>query len=1004
MNILAAKIAQLEALRPTFGDAWVDAQIAELRAPTAQQHMQASQGGSIAGAGQASAGGDVRDSALGTGNLVLHNLTIEAGGTLTIGALPADLPPQPETLRQALASYLRTLLERYRFLALQGLGAGGAQQMRVELNAVFISLRTNVTIGEAASLFGEDIRGGTQRVLRRPQSQEKLAGTELRQWLDELLNDDERAQLLSALGSAQSGSRTGDEKLERIKQRLLRPRTALELIRHYPALVLLGDPGSGKTTVLRHLAMGFAFARLQAAEGAEMAVEPELAWRGALPMPILIQLRRFAAELAGPPADAGPLLGHVERLLAGDRHDALARHLLARLEDGSVLLMCDGLDEVADETRRAWAAQAVALFQSRFPRSRIVLTSRVYAYREPCLLPPPFQVATLQPLEPPAQDDFIARWYSAALLHGSGLASAEQAQAAEEKTRDLIAALERRERLREIAGNPLLLTMIALVHQHRLRLPQQRAELYKECLLLLLEQWEQLRGDGGPAGLAKTLGVPDQTDRLALIQPLAYQLQERGREEASAREVRTWLLERFLDLAQGDGAKAKGQIETFLSFLEGRSGLLIARDIKDKYAFPHKTFQEYLAARELIYLGTKTMQDTVLAQRNAATWREVILLVAGHLVASGQPQEARALGWRLLEVDAEGSAAFYRSATLAGEIVEELGSVLGREGQHLKDEIVKALVALVQGGHLSARERVDAAFLLGRLGDPRLPTPDQQAYWCPIAPGPFWYGDDRSEKLREVELKHGYAIGRYAVTNAEYRRFVDAGGYAERCWWTDEGWEWRLPGGHPASWEDNERPIAAPWLWHDSRYNQPTQPVVGIAWYEAAAYCAWLTAQGHRQGWLPAADAIRLPTWLEWERAARHTDQRRYPWGNEPPDGERANYDASGIGRPSPAGCFPAGAAECGAMDMAGNVSEWTATAYEYPDQIEPQEDFTEMSGVCFSYSAYYNKVETLCCGARFRYFPDYCIYYLGMRVVCSPRSSAYGFWMLDSGFWFMAS
>jgi predicted NACHT family NTPase len=364
-------------------------------------------------------------------------------------------------------------------------------------------------------LFGEDIRGGTQRVLRRPQSQEKLAGTELRQWFDELLNDDERAQLLSALGSAQSGSGTGDEKLERVKQRLLRPRTALELIRHYPALVLLGDPGSGKTTVLRHLAMGFAFARLQAAEGAEMAVEPELAWRGALPMPILIQLRRFAADLAGPPADAGPLLGHVEHLLAGDRHDALARHLLARLEDGSVLLMCDGLDEVADETRRTWAAQAVALFQSRFPRSRIVLTSRVYAYREPCLLPPPFQVATLQPLEPPAQDDFIARWYSAALLHGSGLASAEQTQAAEEKTRDLIAALGRRPRLREIASNPLLLTMIALVHQHRLRLPQQRAELYKECLLLLLEQWEQRPGQNAgcarpdrPPGAHPAAGLP----------------------------------------------------------------------------------------------------------------------------------------------------------------------------------------------------------------------------------------------------------------------------------------------------------------------------------------------------------------------------------------------------------------------------------------------------------------------------------------------------------------
>ncbi len=71
------------------------------------------------------------------------------------------------------------------------------------------------------------------------------------------------------------------------------------------------------------------------------------------------------------------------------------------------------LDEVADDTHRTWVARAVALFQSRFPRSRVVLTSRTYAYRPPCQLPPPFQVATLQPLPTAAQDDFIGRWYHA---------------------------------------------------------------------------------------------------------------------------------------------------------------------------------------------------------------------------------------------------------------------------------------------------------------------------------------------------------------------------------------------------------------------------------------------------------------------------------------------------------------------------------------------------------------------------------------------------------------
>ncbi|KPV50129.1 hypothetical protein SE17_28745, partial [Kouleothrix aurantiaca] len=567
----------------------------------------------------------MRDSALGTGNLVLHDITIAAGGALAIGAPPAAQPPDPEALRHALAKYLATLLERYRFLSLQGLSARGTQQLRIEMKAVFVNLQTDQRIAEL-SVFSDVVN--RRQPAKRTKGEKQAVATpqisaDLDQWLRELLTDTDRAILLNTR-NADQGRR------EALLQQLQGPRTALELIRHHTTLVLLGDPGSGKTTVLRHVAMGFALARLQAERNEPAALEPELAWPGTLPIPILIQLRRFAADLGAPPADAGPLLRHLEQALAGDRHGSLAQHLLGRLEEGGVLLMCDGLDEVADDTQRAWASQAVALFATRFPRSRVVVTSRVHAYRDACMLPPPFLVAKLQPMQPDAQDDFIQRWYRAALLHGSGLDAAEQAQAAAAKAYDLIGALGRRERLREIAANPLLLTMMALVHQHRLRLPQQRAELYKECLLLLLEQWEQQRGDGSSAGLAKTLGVPDQTDRLALIQPLAYALQERGREEARTDEVRDWLLRRFLGLARNDVAQAETLIERFLLFLEGRSGLLIARDIKDRYAFPHKTFQEYLAARELIYRGMQTLQHEVLAHRHAATWREVILLVAGH--------------------------------------------------------------------------------------------------------------------------------------------------------------------------------------------------------------------------------------------------------------------------------------------------------------------------------------------------------------------------------------
>jgi formylglycine-generating enzyme required for sulfatase activity len=986
MADIDAQIANLQAIRATLPTDAIDAvrgiddTIAALRA---RQRIEASDGGSVSDAQQASAGGDLRDNALGSGAMVLHDITIAAGGALVVGATPADLPPGPAAIQRALTTHLRTLLERYQHLSLQGLGAGGTQQMRIGLRAVFVNLRTNVTIGATGALFDTD--GELHRQPARPDRGTEPTvplDPELQQWLSELLTEDER-NLLSLNEQpprqrAVARPTPGDEPLERIKQRLLAPRAAIELIRHYPALVLLGDPGSGKTTVLRHLALGFAHARLNADQPERAALDPELAWAGALPLPILVQLRRFADDLIAPPTDAGPLLDHIERVLSNDRLTALAGHLQSRLEAGAVLLLLDGLDEVADDTHRAWVAQAVTLFQSRFSGSRVVLTSRTYAYREPCLLAAPFQVATLQPLDRAAQNDFIARWYRAALLTGSELAQGEQDEHAQRRAHALSEALDRRARLREVSASPLLLTMIALLHLNGLGLPQQRAELYQACLLLLLEQWEQRRADGGPAGLAAALGLPDRLtttgERLALIQPIAFQLQTLGREEARHAEVRQWLLDRFLDLAGDDGKRAKALIDTFLAFLEGRSGLLIARDLKDRYAFPHKTFQEYLAARELIYQGATETLKQALAHRHDPTWREVILLTAGHLVSNSQPQPAKEIAWQLLDADPPGSAAYYRSAVLAGEIVEELGDSLGRDGRKLRDDIVQALVELVQSGQLAAKERVDAAFLLGRLGDPRLPTPDQPAYWCIVAAGSFWHGDDRENKpLRQVAITHDYQIARYPITNAEYQRFIDAGGYATPQWWTPEGWKYR-----------ERQDWTLPRYWDDATYNGPAQPVVGVSWYEAAAYCNWLTELGHHQGWLLESDTIRLPTWLEWERAARGTDQRRYPWGADKPDVERANYAATGIGRPAPVGCFPTGAAACGAQDMAGNVLEWTATPYQQPTALVPGKDFTQSEGIALSWSSFYSGEEHLCCGARVRYNPFFRNSYLGFRVVLS--------------------
>jgi formylglycine-generating enzyme required for sulfatase activity len=102
-------------------------------------------------------------------------------------------------------------------------------------------------------------------------------------------------------------------------------------------------------------------------------------------------------------------------------------------------------------------------------------------------------------------------------------------------------------------------------------------------------------------------------------------------------------------------------------------------------------------------------------------------------------------------------------------------------------------------------------------------------------------------------------------------------------------------------------------------YDLPNHPVVMVTWYEAVAFCNWLTQKLGRP--------VSLPSEAQWERAARHTDGRRYPWGEElTPD--HANYRQTGIGTTTAVGIFPKGASRCGTLDMSGNVWEWTRSLW----------------------------------------------------------------------------
>jgi formylglycine-generating enzyme required for sulfatase activity len=220
---------------------------------------------------------------------------------------------------------------------------------------------------------------------------------------------------------------------------------------------------------------------------------------------------------------------------------------------------------------------------------------------------------------------------------------------------------------------------------------------------------------------------------------------------------------------------------------------------------------------------------------------------------------------------------------------------------------VKKLLKIIES-EAGLHERFGAGEILGTLGDPRID---------PLSPpmviveaGEFTRGSDDKDSysdekpVRRIYLDE-FMIGKYAVTNQEFKLFIESGGYGKKEFWAPEGWQWR-----------EKENVIEPELWHDRKWNGPNFPVVGVSWYEASAYATWLSKE--------AGVKYVLPTEAQWEKAGRGSGGFAYPWGNEWQE-DYCNSFECGLNRTSPVGIFPKGKSPYGCLDMAGNVWEWCA-------------------------------------------------------------------------------
>jgi formylglycine-generating enzyme required for sulfatase activity len=787
-----------------------------------------------------------------------------------------------------------------------------------------------------------------------------------------------------------------------------------------PAIVVLGPPGCGKSTLLRRLELDLALSAMRdQAEGAPSSVF--------LPL----NSYRFLTESKLTPQE---WIAHewARRWPGLDPFDTLLRQ-------GKLVLLLDAVNEMPhagiDDYRErigAWRDFLIDLTRSA-PGTRVIFTCRELDYSA-TLSSPDLRVphVRIERLSDSQVEEFLS------------LYSPEQGPALWKELKgtpqlDLFRSpFYLRMLLAQADGGGTILSgraalFTGFVRQAMLREMETKAPLFQSGALIERRDHEQLvRRQWRSA-----YDLPERSELIPALAKFAFDLQHR-REGSELAQVRSDY-DQAVALIGGERADA---------LIRGAVALQVLEQPFDEVFFIHQLLQEYFAARYLVEQPEQSMVALALAPWRATDIEPALETVLSGLADSDPLPPAPSSGWEetMLLAVAMASAPEQWISELAKVNLPLAGRCAAQAdlniSETLREEIGNALIARCRAPEADIRARIAAARVLGELGDPRFirRTGPHGDYLFPpliaIAGGEYSIGSDEGLEDDEAPIHPvtlaPFALGQFPVTNAEYRCFIDTGGYEDERWWQSEAarrwrrgegtaegaklsWrEWRdwykadpqrirnrMREGKITSvsarwWEDQVAitdaefetrldgwfPIGRqtlPALWNDPAYNQGLQPVVGIGWHEARAYCAWLSAQ--------TGNEYRLPTEAEWEAAARGKKARTYAWGKKF-DAVRCNTFESHIRGTTPVGVFPEGETPEGLTDLSGNVFEWTSSLYRsYPyrfadgrEAVESADDPRVLRG-----GSWLNGRNGCRCTFRYGCLPVNRDGSFGFRVCCAP-------------------
>ena len=392
--------------------------------------------------------------------------------------------------------------------------------------------------------------------------------------------------------------------------------------------VILGDPGSGKSTLARYLVLALA--------GESDALD---ALAGHLP--VLVELRTLVAAGAPFSGDFLELVDRTSGLAMGV--PVLAPYLRS---GGQAVVVFDGLDEVFDPRAREELSRQIGGFAGEFPAVRVVVTSRVIGYRHAALADAGFRDHTLQELTSYQIRVFLRVWYR--------LTCPDRPEEAARRRALLLGAIESSRAIADLAGNPLLLTILAVLAQQD-ELPRQKWQLYEHASTVLVERWDvsrHLRESGVAADYI------DREDKKQLLRRIAYRMQS-GADGVAGNLVHGSTLHRVIEdyLVQNyrrDLVEAKRAATVIIEQLRERN-FVLSRYGPELYGFVHRSFLEFFCAADIErrFNRDREMVPADLRQLYGAhwadpSWREVLRLLAAELT---EPIVGDLIGYLVHEVD-----------------------------------------------------------------------------------------------------------------------------------------------------------------------------------------------------------------------------------------------------------------------------------------------------------------------------------------------------------------